>query len=154
MYISINTIQKTLEHKTRVGDLLGEVNKELFSRAIHHDDSKFSNEELPLFDKYTSQLANLTYGSEEYKDCLKQLGPALEHHYQNNSHHPEYHNNDLSFMTLLDIIEMLADWKAATERHHNGNIMRSIEINQDRWGYSDELKNILVRTVQSLGWDK
>lgn len=54
-------------------------------------------------------------------------------------------------MSLIDIIEMLCDWKAATLRHNDGDILRSIEINQKRFGYSDELKRILLNTVAELG---
>jgi hypothetical protein len=42
---------------------------------------------------------------------------------------------------------MLCDWKAATLRHDDGDIRRSIEINQERFGYSDELKQILINTL-------
>jgi hypothetical protein len=45
---------------------------------------------------------------------------------------------------------MIVDWKAASERHADGDILRSIEINQSRFGYSDELKQILVNTVHEL----
>lgn len=50
-------------------------------------------------------------------------------------------------MSLFDLIEMLCDWKAATLRHNDGNIRRSIELNQKRFGYSDELKQILLNTL-------
>jgi hypothetical protein len=53
-------------------------------------------------------------------------------------------------MSLLDILEMLCDWKAATLRHHDGDIRRSIEINQGRFGYSDELKQILLNTLPTI----
>lgn len=53
-------------------------------------------------------------------------------------------------MSLLDILEMLIDWKSATLRHDDGDILKSIEINQKRFGYSDELKNILLNTIKEL----
>ena len=53
-------------------------------------------------------------------------------------------------MNLLDLVEMICDWKAATMRHADGDILRSIEINQKRFGYSDELKQILLNTVPLL----
>ena len=53
-------------------------------------------------------------------------------------------------MTLLDLVEMLCDWKAATMRHNDGSILRSIEINQERFGYGDELKQILRNTVSEI----
>jgi hypothetical protein len=53
-------------------------------------------------------------------------------------------------MTLLDLVEMLCDWLAATRRHDDGDIHRSIDMNQERFGYSDELKAILHSTVSGL----
>lgn len=53
-------------------------------------------------------------------------------------------------MNLIDVIEMLCDWKAAGLRHHDGDIFKSIRINQDRYGFSDELRNLLVNTATWL----
>lgn len=58
--------------------------------------------------------------------------------------------SNIKGMSLLDLLEMLCDWKAATLRHNDGDILRSIEINQKRFGYSDELKQILLNTVGEL----
>jgi hypothetical protein len=46
-------------------------------------------------------------------------------------------------MSLICLMEMLCDWIAATKRTKNSNILKSIEENQKRFGYSDELKDIL-----------
>lgn len=54
-------------------------------------------------------------------------------------------------MSLLDLVEMLCDWKAATLRHADGDILRSIDILQERFGYSNELRRILLNTVAELG---
>ena len=32
-------------------------------------------------------------------------------------------------------------------RHNDGDIMKSIEINQERFGYSDDLKQLLINTA-------
>ncbi len=103
--------------------------------------------EVSVFDEYTHKLKNSTYGSEEYKQFLVEMKPALDHHYANNRHHPEHFEKGISDMDLIDIIEMICDWKAATERHDNGDIEKSIHLNQARFGYSDELKSILLNTV-------
>lgn len=55
-------------------------------------------------------------------------------------------------MTLMDLVEMICDWKAATERHDDGDIRKSIELNQGRFGYSDELKQIFLNTIDHLGY--
>jgi len=53
-------------------------------------------------------------------------------------------------MNLIDILEMIADWQAASERHGDGDIRRSIEINAKRFNLSDQLTAILLNTVELL----
>jgi hypothetical protein len=100
--------------------------------------------------EFTPKLAGSTYGSEEYKGFLAAMKPALDHHYANNSHHPEHWPGGVQDMSLLDVLEMLVDWKAATMRHANGDIRKSIEINQQRFGFSDELKRLMLNTLELL----
>ena len=59
-------------------------------------------------------------------------------------------NTTIEFSNLIDLVEMICDWKAASERHADGDIYKSIEINQQRFGYSDELKIILKNTIDFL----
>jgi hypothetical protein len=80
------------------------------------------------------------------------MGEALAHHYANNRHHPEFHGYGLNGMTLVDLIEMLADWKAATERHENGDLFKSLLINQERFKMSGQLFDILTNTARTYGW--
>lgn len=101
-----------------------------------------------MFTEFTPKLAESTYGSAEYDGFRKAMGPALAHHYANNSHHPEHHKNGVDDMTLLDVLEMFADWKAAGERHNNGNILKSIETNADRFNLSPQLVKILENTAK------
>lgn len=42
---------------------------------------------------------------------------------------------------------MFFDWKAAGERHKDGNILKSIEINKDRFGMSEQLVDIFKNTA-------
>ena len=106
--------------------------------------SKLHSPEKEIFDEYTPKLATTTYGSEEYKTYLEEMKVALSHHYSKNRHHPEYHPNGIHDMNLVDLIEMLCDWKAATMRHNDGDIIKSIELNQKRFGYDDEIKQIMI----------
>jgi hypothetical protein len=140
--------EDTLEHIRQVGELIEKLKMALCYRKAEHDYSKLIEPEKSIFDKYTPKLAESTYGSKEYKEFLREMKPALDHHYANNRHHPEHFKNSIKDMTLVDLCEMIADWKAATLRHNNGDIMKSIEINQKRFGYSDELKQILLNTVK------
>lgn len=140
---------ETCKHKQEVLKNMNIITQELSKRAITHDDSKLEEPEASGYAHYTSKLAGLTYGSDEYKKCLEQMKPTIEHHYKYNRHHPEHHENGIKDMNLVDIVEMLCDWAAACKRHNDGNIYNSIEINQKRFGYNDELKQILINTVKA-----
>lgn len=138
----------TLEHISLVKKHLYSAIDELDRRAKVHDDSKLKSPELETFVKFTPKLASSTYGSDEYKDNLIGMQTALRHHYEVNTHHPEHYEDGIKGMDLLDVIEMFCDWKAATERHDDGDINKSIEINQKRFKYSDDLKAIFSNSVK------
>jgi hypothetical protein len=106
--------------------------------------------EVEYFDTYTPKLAGTTYGSDEYKQLLAELKPALDHHYAINRHHPEHYENGIRGMNLVDLVEMFCDWYAASKRHDDGDIMKSIAINQKRFGYSDDLKAIFENTCRDI----
>jgi hypothetical protein len=142
--------QDTLQHIEQVRHFMDKVIADLIARAACHDASKLESPEKDVFDEFTPRLKSSTYGSEEYKEYLQAMGGALKHHYAKNSHHPEHRPNGIKGMSLVDLLEMLCDWKAATLRHANGDIRRSIEQNQQRFGYSDELKGILFNTLPLL----
>lgn len=143
----------TMKHKQRVAQMLTETAvTELIRRANAHDDSKLKSPEVEVFDEMTPKLAGSTYGSAEYKSFLEKMKPALDHHYANNSHHPEHHNDGVNGMTLFDVMEMLFDWKAASERHDDGEISRSITANARRFNLSHQLVSILRNTVEALGY--
>lgn len=150
--ISYDSRPDTYDHIGKVRKYVSRAIANLLDRAEVHDASKLVSPEVEMFDEFTPKLRDLVYGSDEYKATTKAMGPALAHHYAVNSHHPEHYEDEIRGMSLLDLIEMLCDWKAAGERHATGsNILRSIDLNQQRWGYTDELRSILENTARELG---
>ena len=141
---------ETQKHINHVRDNLIKMIEMLLKRIQTHDATKLQSPEMEYFTKYTEALAGLTYGSDEYRACLAEMKPALDHHYAKNSHHPEHYKNGIDDMTLIDLCEMLADWKAATMRHNDGNIRKSIEINAKRFDMSPQLVKIFENTVNVL----
>ena len=141
----------TTAHIERVRFYLAKCITELAIRSTDHDKDKIDNlVEKKLFDEYTPKLKECTYGSSEYKSFLEALKEGLNIHYANNRHHPEHFENGIKDMNLIDLLEMICDWKAASERHADGNVYKSIEINQERFGYSDDVKSILKNTVDFI----
>ncbi len=137
---------ETREHIREVAARLKNVCTELRDRGDFHDVSKLGPEEKAVFDRVTPKLKGLAYGSPEYRASLKELGPALTHHYAKNSHHPEHYPNGIAGMDLLDLIEMYCDWAAATLRTKDGDMAKGIEINVERFGITGPLADILRNT--------
>ncbi len=147
-----DSTEDTIQHILDVNKFLHDVIERLVERGANHDKSKLEIPEKELFDKYTPLLKDVSYGSEKYKQYLKEMGVALDHHYTYNSHHPEHWPVGIEGMSLLDIVEMICDWKAALLRHNDGNIWKSLQINRERFKISDELYHILRNTIADIGW--
>ena len=143
-------IAETKKHIAKVEEYLDMMAAGLKSRGHMHDLSKTKSPELEIFQEYTDKLKGTTFGSAEYKQYLKEMKPALDHHYKVNRHHPESNPNGIKGMNLLDVMEMVCDWKAASERHANGDIVSSIEKNKERFDMSDDLTQIILNTVKLL----
>lgn len=50
-------------------------------------------------------------------------------------------------MNLIDLLEMMADWKASTYRQHDGNLLQSIEKNAKRYNISPQLLKLMKNTA-------
>ncbi len=201
-----DSLPDTLTHIRRVNALMLLACGILMNRAQMHDESKLVEPEKSGFDRLKAlSLSGMAYGSDEYRACLRQEKPAIDHHYSKNPHHPEFYPKrpvtilttllrssaeamveqatpalntaeheaavalmntakfmratadeqeaEVNGMSLFDILEMLLDWKAASERMANGgDIAKSIQINTDRFKLSPQLVNLLNNTAHELGW--
>lgn len=139
--------KENLKHIEKVRHYINFFIDKLKERGDLHDLSKNSEEELPLFAANGDALSNIEFGSEEYKQQLNKLAPALNHHYKLNRHHPQHFENGIDEMNLIDLLEMMADWQASSERTKNGDLFNSIEINSERFNISPQLKQILINTA-------
>jgi ClpP class serine protease len=150
---------ETRKHQQEVARLLMTFATKLLERAAKHDDSKLLSPEREVFIKNNAKLKGLTYGSEEYKQCLADMKVALNSHYANNPHHPEFNTvnffdggleSPVTGMHLVDVVEMLCDWMASTKRHADGNIAKSININEERFNISPQLSQVFRNTTPIL----
>ena len=141
---------ETQKHIEKVRKYIRFFTDRLTTRGVEHDASKLVSPEVELFAEHTENLNKIEYGSEEYKKELEVLKPALDHHYAVNKHHPQHWKEGINDMSLLDLIEMMADWKASAERQQSGNLLKSIEINAKRFGISNQLTQILINTAKIM----
>jgi hypothetical protein len=137
---------ETQKHINRVIDLSNEFIYKIIEQIDNHDNSKLCSPEKQVFDAVTPKLKGVTYGSDQYKEYLREIKPALDHHYKENSHHPEHFDKGIAGMSFIDLIEMFCDWKAASERHADGSFERSIQINAKRFNMDPQLVSIFENT--------
>lgn len=143
---------KTMRHIEAVRNFLGTCIEELVLRARTHDQSKLQPPEVATYDRLTASLRGTTYGTPGYYAQLQgvETQAALAHHYAHNAHHPEHFPQGVRDMTLIDLLEMVCDWKSSSLRHNDGSIEQSLTVNQERFGYGDELQSILRKTLNWL----
>lgn len=139
--------QATEDHRFYVRAFLLKIAAAFRNRGAHHDSSKLEQPELDLFAEWGPKLGQMEYGSDDYKAALEEMGVALKHHYEHNSHHPEHFENGVDGMTLIDLVEMVCDWKASTLRVKDGDFLGSLETNRKRFNLSPQLVRIIANTA-------
>ncbi len=127
---------------------IDEIVNELQKRKKEHDISKLYEPEKNLFDIWTPKLRTSAYGSDEYKMFLKELKPALEHHYKIYRHHPEHFENGMSDMHLVDLLELIPDWDASSQRYNHDNIYKNVDLNSKKFEYTRCLSLIFKKTIR------
>lgn len=144
----VRYLQETRCHVRSVQLYLSEFSEELYRRGILHDNSKFYEPELTGFSENIDNVPNIVYGSEEHSSKLLEMKPIIDVHHEENRHHPEHWDNGVDDMSLSDIIEMLIDWKCASQRYKDGSLRKSVDINCEKYNISPQLKKILLNTIR------
>lgn len=113
---------------------------EIFYRSMNHDQSKTECfDEFKGYIKMNSKLENIKYGSEEYKNIMKDFSYVIDLHYKNNDHHPEHFSNGVNDMNRNQKLEMICDWiGSARARNCLDKYKQSFDSNRIRFCISDE----------------
>src|SRR5579885_144210 len=141
-------VKDLVDHKARAAAYLQSVACDLFRRAAVHDNSKYAPEEFEAYEEAFPELQQYAYGTDEFRAALRKIKPAIAHHYQANDHHPEHFEGGANDMNLIQLLEMLCDWLAASERSQT-DFSHGLEMNKERFALSDQLFAILKNTVRT-----
>lgn len=137
-------------HKFLVSKFLTPIIQDLIKRSEDHDNSKFSEEEFLGLVEAMDDIRKYPYGTPEYNEMRQKHSKTYNVHYKKNRHHPEHYINGIEDMDLLDLIEMLVDWKSASMRTENGGtIAGSIKIGTEKYNISPQLVKILENTARN-----
>ena len=140
----------TRAHVDLVRRFLADVRGELWHRAQVHDASKFEEPEKSGFDVIRPRLDHDDIDSDEYRATLQEFDSILRHHYDHNRHHPEHFPDGIAGMNLIDLVEMVCDWKAASLRKPGGTV--NLDWAVKRFGIEPQLASIIANTVRDMNW--
>lgn len=141
-----------VRHIATVQDLMGDVLANLQRRAFRHDRSKTQEPEWTDFALLKLRKSEADYGEASYQARLDEAIHVIAHHYALNDHHPEHHADGVNGMSLLSMLEMLCDWKAASGETLNGSLEKSLRVNTGRFGLDPQTVRLLENTAKELGW--
>ncbi|TSA28601.1 hypothetical protein D4R71_00420 [bacterium] len=142
----------TLLHISEVRENLEIISSQLKQRGYAHDKTKLQQLEFDGFVSTREKFKKANYGSPEYQECIELTKPAVEHHYKNNRHHTGFHKNGINDMTLIDIIEMIADWRAAARRSPDKKLENTLDYATKKYGIQSQLAKVIINTFEQLNW--
>lgn len=125
---------------------------ELERRSLAHDLSKLSTDEIEGFVRINRAAREHAYGSEEYVESMRrEKAPTgcITLHLSRNSHHPEFHENDRD-MGWLDIIEMVLDWKAASDTYGKNTLRDGLAVHRERFEFTEAQWWLIEQVVDWL----
>ena len=143
------TLITTIKHQKIVSFLLRELARQLEQRADMHDVSKWSIDEFAGFVEINRIARTHPYGSQEYKNSIKN-NPAVKWHFSRNRHHPEFHPDGVNMMSFVDIVEMTCDWVGASATYGTTDIEKVIETQKERFGLSDSQLYLIELLIEVL----
>jgi len=142
----------TLLHISEVQENLERIATELRQRGLAHDRTKLQELEFDAFVSTRDRFKKTNYGTPEYQVLIDEVKPAVDHHYQNNRHHTGFHETGIGDMNLIDVIEMICDWRAAARRSPDKAFKDTLDYAYKKYNISEQFGVIILNTLKDLGW--
>lgn len=152
MDIKTEVLTDILAHISEVAENLEDISHSLIKRAWAHDRSKLEPIEFDAFVQTRPKFKKANYGTKEYQECVDAIKPSIDHHYSKNRHHTAYFEDGFQGMNLIDILEMLADWKAANRRSPDLTFEDSLPKCYEKYGIPKNMQRHIENTLKYLGW--
>ena len=142
------TLLTILRHQTLVRRYLLELAHRLEQRALIHDLSKLQLDEFTGFVEIQRVAREHRLDSPEYKASIQ--SDVVNLHLSRNSHHPEFHHGGIKDMPLLDLIEMVIDWRAASETYGRTTMAESLPMQKERFKMTDEQYRLIQLITEEI----
>ena len=121
--------------------------EKLKQRAKAHDASKLKEPELTQYTEAEEKLENFKPGSKSYLTFARKEDIILSKHYSKNPHHVEHFKNGFNDMTILDLVDVLTDWRLdCGDEDWN----KFVDDRKDYYKMSDQLVDIFKNSKDVL----
>jgi len=149
---NFEVLMDTIIHVSEVNENLQDIIQDLSKRGISHDRTKFQDPEYSMFCSTRPEFKKANFGTPEYEAVTKKAQVAVNHHYKHNRHHTGFHENGVKDMNLMDLLEMLADWKAASRRSPDLTFEDSLPRAFKKYNMDEALQQAIRNTIKYLEW--
>lgn len=136
-----------IDHKQKVSQNTLLFINELYNRQATHDNDKISDDAIFYsYEKYNNQLRQLPFGSDEYRNLMKnELAEASYLHAQNRHHFYSRANTQKIDVDIIDLIEYIVDIKSSIERD---STLSNVEvIKQLKKAISPIIETLSLQTI-------
>lgn len=118
------------------------------SQIMAHDNAKFDPAE---FESYRRKFYPV---NDEDKISQNEFDIAVNHHYYNSPHHPEYYQMHPEYDVIDNkriayAIEMICDWMACGKDHGN-TALEWYNSNGEKFNFRPEIKDIVEKTLHEI----
>lgn len=141
-----------MRHREVVADFLHNFSDYFRARAREHDQTKLRFDEFEGFARINKVARNHAFGTPEYDASMeeaKKPGGCIHLHFSRNAHHPEFHDSEKD-MGLLDLMEMVMDWKAASMTYGTNTLAESLPIQLERHDFDPWQVRVIHEMVKLL----
>lgn len=138
----------TYEHKMRVQIIMNQLSREFMKRGRTHDNSKLKSPEKEAYEEMHEKLKNAKIGTPQYDDIM-QGNVAVGLHYKNNDHHPQHFEHGIFDMNLVQIMDMLTDWVAASDAKRT-NVVELLPTLMEQNGIPENYYMVFKNTLEYL----
>jgi hypothetical protein len=137
------------DHREKVAANMSVVAELIQRRGDVHDITKLMSPEVELA-RAADKCLGPRKGLENRRGKCSHVDAFIAAHYCNplNSHHPEHFENGVEDMNMIDMLEMLCDWRACC----SGNFSDTLDRGFARFKVSGPLRSLMRKTCKELGW--
>lgn len=143
--------QEMLRHNRLVRQYGGQIAHATIHLIERHDLDTLEPKYASQWEKFYPYI-KAVFGSAEYRTRQEEMKGLLDEHRKRTRHHPERWEEGIGAMNLMEVSEYVADNLERCRSRGDGNLRRSLEINQGPHKIQSQTMSIILNTADYFNW--